>query len=98
MAKKFWLRMGCENEPGMTGFSGSREAAENSVTRGTVRAVAATDVPVFSWSSYTHASLVVLVNHEKAFCAVSVPPRLYARVSDSLFEMDPLLTVPVEPM
>ena len=51
IAKKFWLRIGCVYDPGMIGLSGSREAAENSVTRGTVRDDANTLVPVLFWSS-----------------------------------------------
>jgi len=48
------------------------------------------------WSSNTHASLVVLVNHEKFFCAVRVAPTLLVRERVELWKMLPSSTAPAE--
>ena len=66
-------------DPGWIGVFGSGEAAENSVTFGTVSAVAFTETTLSSWSSYTNAACVVFASHFQLRTEVSVRPSLYVR-------------------
>ena len=67
-----------DSDPGLG--IGSVAAAENSGTRPTVSLLTEALRKLFSWSSYTVASLVVFVSQPKnVCCAVSVAPVLNAR-------------------